>query len=47
VVAILIITVGEMIVMPVGQALVAHFAPEDKRGRYMAFYSLSWMQSPV
>jgi MFS family permease len=42
VVAILIITVGEMIVMPVGQALVAHFAPEDKRGRYMAFYSLSW-----
>jgi MFS family permease len=42
VVAILIITVGEMIVMPVGQALVAHFAPEDMRGRYMAFYSLSW-----
>jgi MFS family permease len=42
VVAILLITVGEMIVMPVGQALVARFAPEDMRGRYMAFYGLCW-----
>jgi predicted MFS family arabinose efflux permease len=42
VVAILLITIGEMIVVPVGQALVARFAPEDMRGRYMAFYSLSW-----
>jgi MFS family permease len=42
VVAILLITVGEMIVMPVGQALAARFAPEDMRGRYMAFYALSW-----
>ena len=40
--AILLITIGEMIVMPVGQALVAHFAPEDMRGRYMAFFALSW-----
>jgi MFS family permease len=31
-----------MIVMPVGQALVARFAPGDMRGRYMAFYGLSW-----
>ena len=42
VVAILLITIGEMIVMPVGQALTARFAPEDMRGRYMAFYSLAW-----
>jgi MFS family permease len=40
--AMLFITVGEMIVMPVSQALAARFAPEDKRGRYMAFYGLSW-----
>jgi MFS family permease len=43
VVAILIITVGEMIVMPVSQAVAAHFAPADMRGRYMAFFGLSWM----
>ena len=42
VVAILIITVGEMIVMPVSQALVALFAPTDMRGRYMAFFDLTW-----
>ncbi len=42
VVAMLFITVGEMIVMPVSQALAARFAPEDKRGRYMAFFGLSW-----
>jgi MFS family permease len=42
IVAILLITIGEMIVMPVGQALVARFAPEDKRGRYMAVFGLSW-----
>ena len=40
--AMLIITVGEMIVMPVGQTLVANFAPVAMRGRYMAVYSLAW-----
>jgi MFS family permease len=40
--AMVFITIGEMIVVPVGQALVARFAPEDKRGRYMAFYSFAW-----
>jgi MFS family permease len=40
--AILIITLGEMIVVPTGQALVASFAPEDMRGRYMATYGLAW-----
>jgi len=42
IVAILLITIGEMVVMPVGQALVARFAPEDMRGRYMAMFGLSW-----
>lgn len=40
--AMVIITVGEMFVVPVGQALVANFAPEDMRGRYMAVYGFSW-----
>jgi predicted MFS family arabinose efflux permease len=33
---IVIITIGEMIVVPTSQALVAGFAPEAMRGRYMA-----------
>ena len=40
--AILIITIGEMITVPVSQALVAKFAPEEMRGRYMAIFGLSW-----
>ena len=41
-IAMVIITIGEMIVSPVAQALVASFAPEDMRGRYMAVSGLSW-----
>ncbi len=40
--AMVIITIGEMIVTPVSQALVAQFAPEDMRGRYMAMFGFSW-----
>lgn len=40
--AIVLITAGEMIVMPVGQALAANFAPTDMRGRYMAVFSIAW-----
>ena len=32
-----------MLVSPVGQALVARFAPEDMRGRYMAVFGFSWV----
>ena len=39
---VVIITIGEMIVVPTSQALAANFAPEDMRGRYMAVYGLSW-----
>ena len=42
VMAMLIITLGEMVVMPVGQTLVANFAPAAMRGRYMAIYALAW-----
>ncbi len=41
--AMLIITVGEMLTAPTGQALVARFAPEDMRGRYMAVFGFSWV----
>lgn len=40
--AMVIITIGEMVVSPVSQALVAGFAPEDMRGRYMAVSGFSW-----
>ena len=40
--AIVIITFGEMIQSPIGQALVAKFSPEAMRGRYMAVYGLAW-----
>jgi len=42
VVAMVIITIGEMVVSPVSQALVASFAPEEMRGRYMAVSGFSW-----
>jgi MFS family permease len=41
-VAMIIVTIGEMIIIPVAQALVAQLAPEDKRGRYMAAFSFTW-----
>ena len=40
--AIIVVTMGEMIVVPVSQGLAANFAPEDMRGRYMAVFGLSW-----
>ena len=39
---IVIITIGEMIVMPMSQAIAANFAPESMRGRYMAVFGLIW-----
>jgi len=42
VLAIILITIGEMVDMPVSQKLAADFAPEDMRGRYMAVFGLSW-----
>jgi MFS family permease len=42
-VAMVIITIGEMFVAPVSQALVAQLAPEDMRGRYMAVFGFTWV----
>ena len=42
-VAMIILTIGEMIWSPVGQALVARFSPENMRGRYMALFGFSWI----
>jgi len=41
--AMVIITIGEMLVAPTSQALVAELAPEDMRGRYMAVFGFSWV----
>ena len=42
IIAMVIITIGEMVVAPFQQSLVASFAPEDMRGRYMAVSGLTW-----
>ena len=42
IVAMIVITIGEMVVSPFQQSLVASFAPENMRGRYMAVSGLSW-----
>jgi len=41
--AMVILTIGEMLIAPVSQALVATFSPEKMRGRYMAVFGISWM----
>jgi MFS family permease len=38
----IVITIGEMVVSPFQQSMVASFAPEHMRGRYMAVSGLSW-----
>jgi len=40
--AMLIITLGEMLIVPVSQSVVALLAPEAMRGRYMAVFGFSW-----
>jgi MFS family permease len=40
--AILLITIGEMIVMPVSQNLAVKFSPLEMRARYMAVFSMVW-----
>jgi MFS family permease len=41
-VAMVIITLGELIAAPVAQAVAARFAPQDMRGRYLAMFNFSW-----
>jgi MFS family permease len=40
--AVVIATVGEMVMFPTNKALAANFAPAEMRGRYMAIYDLGW-----
>lgn len=40
--AMIIITIGEMVTMPISQSIASRFAPPDKRGRYMAVFGFSW-----
>lgn len=40
--AVIIITIGEMILFPVNRALATNFSPAAMRGRYMAVYDLGW-----
>lgn len=42
-IAMVIITIAEMMVSPVGQAIVLRLSPEAMRGRYMAAYGFSWV----
>jgi len=42
-VAMIVITIGECICAPHMQSMIGLFAPEDKRGRYMAIGSFSWI----
>jgi MFS family permease len=37
-----ILTVGELIMIPTSTALTANLAPPDMRGRYMGVYGLTW-----
>lgn len=41
-VAMAILTIGEMVTVPIANAVVASFAPEDMRGRYNFIYGNSW-----
>jgi MFS family permease len=42
IVAIAILTIGEMVTIPIANAVVASFAAEEMRGRYSFIYGLSW-----
>ncbi len=42
VLAIVVLTIGEMIAMPIASSYVANLAPDDMRGRYMGVLGFSW-----
>lgn len=41
-VCMVVMTLGELIIVPTSSAYVANHAPVDKRGRYMSLYTLTW-----
>lgn len=42
VVSVVVVTIGEMLVVPTSQTLAANFAPEEMRGRYMGIFGVTW-----
>jgi MFS family permease len=40
--AMVLMTLGELVVVPRASAYAANLAPVDKRGRYMSLYGLTW-----
>ena len=41
-ISMVILTIGELILIPTANSYVANLAPIDKRGRYMSIFCLSW-----
>ena len=41
-VSMVILTIGEMLIIPTATTLTANLAPPDMRGRYMSMYSFTW-----
>jgi MFS family permease len=41
-ISMVIMTIGEMILMPTSSTFAANMAPADMRGRYMSLYTLTW-----
>ena len=37
-----VLTIGEMLIIPTATTLTANLAPPDMRGRYMSMYSFTW-----
>jgi len=37
-----VMTIGELIIVPTSSTYIANLAPIDMRGRYMSFYALTW-----
>ena len=44
-ISMVVITIGELIIVPTSSTFVANLAPPDMRGRYMSIYSLTWSLS--
>ena len=42
-ISMVIMTIGELILMPTSSTFAANLAPADKRGRYMGLYGLTWL----
>jgi MFS family permease len=46
-VAVAVLTLGEMTAVPPSQAMASNLAPKDMRGRYMAIFAFTWMAGVI